>query len=149
MNKVILMGRLTRDPEIRYSNGSPPVAMASYTLAVDRAYKKEGQQNTDFINCAALGKNAEFVEKYLKKGHKMVVCGRLQVRNYEDNNGQKRSWTEVLVEDHQFAESKQTHDQRMDTYRPEAVNGSDQGYGAEPTGFMPIEEAVDDDDLPF
>lgn len=145
------MGRLTRDPEVRYSSGNPPVAIAKYSLAVDRKFKKEGQQDVDFINCRVLGKGGEFAEKYLKKGMLISVCGRLEVSNYEDKSGQKRIWTDVLVEEQNFAESKQAFESRMAS-RPNDFSGGYSGAnnsGPEPSGFMPIEESVDDDDLPF
>ena len=87
MNKVILMGRLTRDPEVRYSQGSDPVAVAKYTLAVNRRFKRQGEQDTDFIGCIAFGKAGEFAEKYFKKGQMVSIIGRLQVRSWDDNEG--------------------------------------------------------------
>ena len=89
MNKVILMGRLTRDPEVRYTQSDKPLAIARYTLAVNKAYKKEGEPDADFIPCVAYGKNGEFAEKYLNKGQRIAVVGRLQVRMWEDDKGDK------------------------------------------------------------
>ena len=106
MNKVILMGRLTRDPEIRYSQGAEPMAVARYTLAVNRRFKRQGDADADFINCVAFGRNAEFAEKFLRKGQMIGVVGRLQVRAWDDNSGQRRWSTDVVVEEHYFAESK-------------------------------------------
>lgn len=100
------MGRLTRDPEVRYTQGANPTAVARYTLAVDRRYKKDGEQNADFISCLCWGKSAEFAQKYLHQGIKIVVCGRIQTGNYTNRDGQKVYTTEVVVEEQNFAESK-------------------------------------------
>ena len=106
MNKVILMGRLARDPEVRYSQGAEPVAVAKYTLAVNRRFKRQGEQDADFINCVAFGKAGEFAEKYFKKGQMVSIVGRIQVRSWEDREG-KRNWTtEVVVEEQYFAGGK-------------------------------------------
>lgn len=123
MNKVILMGRLTRDPEVRYTQSEQPMAVARYTLAVDRRFKKAGNEQADFINCVAFNKSAEFAEKYYKKGLLVCISGRLQTRSYEDKMGQKRWTTEVIIEEQNFAESK--------------------------SAFEARQEDVDDDDLPF
>lgn len=106
MNKTILIGRLTRDPEVRYSQGAEPMAIARYTLAVDRRYKKEGEQSADFINCVAFGKNAEFAEKYLKQGTKIAVTGRIQTGSYTNKEGQKVYTTDVVIEEQEFCEKK-------------------------------------------
>ena len=94
MNKVVLMGRLTRDPDVRYSQGETPLAIARYTLAVDRRFKRNGEQDADFINCVAFGRTAEFAEKYLKQGTKMVVSGRIQTGSYTNRDGVKVYTTE-------------------------------------------------------
>ena len=109
MNKAILMGRLTRDPEIRYTQGDNPMCIARYTLAVDRRFNRNANNdgnNADFIPCVCFGKTAEFVEKYLKKGTKMAVTGRIQTGSYTNRDGVKVYTTEVVVEDQEFAESK-------------------------------------------
>ena len=111
MNKVILMGRLTRDPDIRYSQGQAPVCIARYTLAVDRKLsaeqrQKEGVQTADYIGCVAFGRNGEFAEKWLKQGTKIVVEGRIQTGKYTNRDGQTVYTTDVVVESHEFAESK-------------------------------------------
>ena len=106
MNKVILMGRLTRDPEIRYSQGENAMAIARYTLAVDRRFKRDGEQTADFISCLAFGKSAEFAEKYLHQGTKILIEGRIQTGSYTNKEGQKVYTTEVVVESHEFAEGK-------------------------------------------
>lgn len=151
MNKAILMGRLTRDPEVRYSNSAQPLAIVRYSLAVNRQFKREGQPDVDFINCVAFGKTGEFAEKYFKKGQMVAVSGRIQVSNYEDQNGQKRTSTEVVVEDQYFAESKASFQSRVGGTSQSAQTGKDTGYYADPDpeGFAPIEESVDDEDLPF
>ncbi len=151
MNKVILMGRLTRDPEVRYTQSSEPLAVARYSLAVNRRFKREGEADADFINCVAFGKAGEFAEKYLKKGMQMTVCGRLQVRSYDDQSGQKRYVTEVVIEEQDFAESKASFQQRESS----GANASFQSGKApspmsDPEGFSAIVESIDDDDdLPF
>ena len=107
MNKVILMGRLTRDPDVRYSQGENSMAIARYTLAVDRRFNRGGDENnTDFINIVAFGKAGEFAEKYLHKGTKVLVTGRIQTGSYTNKDGQKVYTTDVVAEDQEFAESK-------------------------------------------
>ncbi len=106
MNKVILMGRLTKDPDVKYSQGNQPMAIARYTLAVDRAYTKDREQTTDFITCVAFGKNGEFAEKHLHKGTKIAIEGRIQTGSYTNKDNQKVYTTDVVVEHHEFAESK-------------------------------------------
>jgi single-strand DNA-binding protein len=133
MNKVFLMGRLVKDPEIRYSRSEPSVAVCSYHLAVERRFKKQGEQDVDYIKCLSFGKSAEWAEKYLKKGTKICVIGRLQVRGWSDNDGSKRWSTEVIVEETYFAEGKAAAEKR----------------DAEEAGFMAIDESIEDDELPF
>ena len=106
MNKVILMGRLTRDPEVRYSQGENATAVARYSLAVNRRFKRAGEPEADFFNCVAFGKQAEFVERYLRQGTKMVVCGRLQTGSYTNKDGVKVNTVDIVVEEQDFAESK-------------------------------------------
>lgn len=139
MNKVILMGRLTREPEVRYSNGAEPLAVAHYTLAVNRRFKRKDEQEADFIPCVAFGKSGEFAEKYFKKGQMVSIVGRLQVRSWEDNEGKKRWTTEVIVEEQYFAESKKNSN----------AAAPKEGGQAPADGFYPIDESVEDEDLPF
>ena len=106
MNKVNLIGRLTKEPEVRYGQGENPLCVARYSLAVDRKFKKEGEQSADFINCVAFGKSGEFAEKFLKKGMKIAVSGRIQTGSYTDKDGKKVYTTDVVVEEHFFCESK-------------------------------------------
>ena len=141
MNKVILMGRLTKDPEVRYTQSGEPMAIARYTLAVNKRFKKQGEADADFIPCVAFGKQGEFAEKYLAKGRQIAVVGRLQVRNWEDNEGKKRTTTEVVVEEHYFAESKGDKNDKTD--KPQKKQDSDTD------GFYPIDDNVEDEDLPF
>lgn len=144
MNKVILMGRLTRDPEIRYSGSDSSLAIARYTLAVDRRVKTEGQATADFISCIAFGKAAEFAEKYLHKGTKIVVSGRIQTGSYTNKDGQKVYTTDVVIEEQEFAESKSAGDrEERDRQAAQAAGYTDAG-----DGFMNIPEGVDDV-LPF
>ena len=140
MNKVILMGRLTRDPEIRYANNENNTCIANYILAVDRRFKRDGDQTADFIGCVAFGKLGEFAEKYLRKGTKVVVTGRIQTGSYTNKDGQKVYTTDVVVEDQEFAESKSAATNTPS--RPE----SGQMLG---DGYMAIPDGVDDEGLPF
>ena len=144
MNKVILMGRLTRDPEVRYSQGASQTAVARFSIAVDRRFKREGGPTADFFNCTAFGKQAEFIERYLHQGTKIVAEGRIQTGSYTNKDGQKVYTTDVVVENCEFAESKNSA-------------GADNGFVAsrpEPTsaigdGFMNIPDGVEDEGLPF
>lgn len=106
MNKVILIGRLTRDPEVRYSQGEKSLAIARYTLAVERRIKREGEASADFISCVAFGKQAEHAEKYYRQGLKIAVCGRLQTGSYVNSEGTKVYTVEVVIEEQEFAEAK-------------------------------------------
>lgn len=146
MNKVILMGRLTRDPEVRYTQGEKPLAIARYSLAVNRRFKRDGQPDVDFINVVAFGRDGEFVEKYLKKGMQMTIVGRIQTGSYTDKEGNKKYTTEVIVEEHHFAESKRSFEERVSggESAPSANNSSKESTG----GFVPVDD-FEDDDLPF
>ena len=141
MNKVILMGRLTRDPEVRYGQGENSTAIARYTLAVDRRYRQEGENNADFISCIAFGRAAEFTEKYLKKGTKIVITGRIQTGSYTNRDGQRVYTTDVVVEEQEFAESKANN----------SSNGSSTAhcpYSSTEDGFINIPDGIDEE-LPF
>lgn len=139
MNRVILTGRLTRDPEVRYSQGEKSIAIARYTLAVDRKFKKEGEQSADFISCVAIGKNGEFAEKYLKQGTKIVVEGHWQTGSYTNKDGAKVYTNDCMVESHEFCESRNAN-QQSGNDRPQPVADSD--------GFMNIPDGIDEE-LPF
>ncbi|TCT13138.1 single-strand DNA-binding protein [Natranaerovirga pectinivora] len=142
MNKVILMGRLTRDPEVRYSQGANPVAIARYSLAVNRTFKREGEPDADFINIVSFGKPGEFAGKYFKKGQMVAITGRIQIRTYDDQDGKRQYFTEVIAEEQHFAESKASFENNRQT------TPAPSGDSAE--GFMPIDNSFDDeDDLPF
>ena len=145
MNKVVLMGRLTRDPEVRYSQGDVSTAVARYTLAVDRRFKRQGDDQTaDFISCVSFGKTAEFVEKYLKQGTKIAGCGRIQTGSYTNKDGQKVYTTDVVMEEVEFAESKNASVGRTD-YNPAPVPQPSQAIN---DGFMNIPDGIDEE-LPF
>ena len=136
MNKVILMGRLVKDPEVRYSQSAEPIAVARYTLAVNRRFKRQNEPEADFINCIAFGKSGEFAEKYFKKGQQVSIIGRIQVRSWSDQEGKKHWSTEVIVEEQYFAEGKKNSESK-----PVDSNKSD--------GFYTIDEDIEEDDLPF
>ena len=140
MNKVILMGRLTRDPDVRYSQGEQATAIARYTLAVDRKFKREGDQTADFIGCVAFGKLGEFAEKYLHQGTKIVVTGRIQTGSYTNKDGQKVYTTDVVVEECEFAESKNASGGNGKQNAPTPSSVGD--------GFMNIPDGIDEE-LPF
>ena len=143
MNKVILMGRLTKDPDVRWSQGEKSVAIGRFTIAVDRKFKKEGDpQTADFINCLALGKTAEFAEKYLRKGVKIALEGRIQTGSYTNKDGVKVYTTEVMVESVEFAESKASS-------TANSTAESVQTTAPDNDGFMNIPDNVDDEGLPF
>lgn len=176
MNKVILMGRLTRDPEIRYSNAAEPLAIARYTLAVDRAISRArrdaGEQAADFINCTCFGRDAEFVEKFYRKGQMVSVVGRIQVRSYDDQQGQRRWTTDIITSEHFFAESRASFEGRgggNDFNAPEGQGGyhsnsqppapahnnpqpqqpQNSQVQTPSDSFFEIDNTMDDDDLPF
>lgn len=143
MNHVILMGRLTRDPEVRYTNGDKPMCIARYTLAVDRRFKRERQDSADFIPCVAFDKYGEFVEKYCKKGTKLAVSGRIQTGSYTNRDGQKVYTTEIVVEEQEFAESKASQGGQQNTQHAQKQT-EEEGMD----GFMNIPEGIDES-LPF
>jgi len=145
MNKAVLLGRLTKDPEIRYTQSNEPLCIARYTVAVDRRFKRDGEPSADFIPCVAFGRAGEFAEKYFKKGMMVCVAGRIQVRSWEDQQGQKRWSTEVVLEEQDFAESKASFQSRGGSDIPsEPVQGE-----GDVGGFAAISETIDDEDLPF
>ena len=173
MNKVILMGRLTRDPEVRYSAGENALAIARYTLAVDRRFRRDGEATADFINCVSFGRTAEFAEKYFRQGLKIAVTGRIQTGSYTNKDGVRVYTTDVVVEDQEFAESKATASSYngggQDGFGGNQGFGGSQNYGggqsyggygqqggsrpspASAVGddFMNIPDGVDDEGLPF
>lgn len=151
MNKVILMGRLTRDPDVRYSAGENSTAVARYTLAVDRRFHRDGDATADFIGCVAFGRQAEFAEKYLRQGTKIAITGRIQTGSYTNREGQKVYTTDVVVEEQEFAESKNAGGNNGGYSAPQhsnpapSANTSDLGSA---DGFMNIPDGIDEE-LPF
>lgn len=153
MNKVILMGRLTRDPEVRYSQGERQMAIARYTLAVDRRGRNAtaGEQTADFLPCIAFDKAAEFAEKYFHQGTKLIVTGRIQTGSYTNKDGQKVYTTDIIVEEQEFAESKAAGNEQVPaaTARPNPAQTSKPKADAYGYGFMNIPDGVEDEGLPF
>lgn len=141
MNKVILMGRLTRDPDVRYTQGEEPMAIARFTLAVDRRGKRDGEASADFPSCVCFRRTAEFIEKYAHQGTKLVVVGRIQTGSYTNRDGQKVYTTDVVVEEAEFAESKAAADRNTQQTPPSSPD-----TGAD--GFMNIPDGIEEE-LPF
>ncbi len=165
MNKVVLMGRLTRDPNVRYSQGDRPMAVARYTLAVDRRFRREGEPDADFISCVAFGRQGEFAEKYLKQGTKIAITGRIQTGSYIGKDGNRVYTTDVIVEEQEFAESKASQNQYQASNQGNNFggagnyNGGGNFGGFEPAGkpapsaaagdgFMSIPDGIEEE-LPF
>ncbi len=154
MNKVILMGRLTRDPDIRYSQGERQMAIARYTLAVDRRGRRGnqdngGEQTADFISCVAFDRAAEFAEKYLHQGTKLVVTGRIQTGSYTNKEGQRVYTTDVVVEDQEFAERKAASEGSQGGSPQRRERAPKQPAAPAGDGFMNIPDGVEDEGLPF
>ena len=151
MNKVVLVGRLTRDPEVRYSQGNNATAVARYTVAVDRRFKRDGEPTADFIPCVVFGRSAEFAEKYFRQGMRVSISGRIQTGSYTNKDGNRVYTTDVVVEEQEFAESKAAASEN-------AGGGYQQAGAAAPTrpeptqaagdGFMNIPDGIDEE-LPF
>ena len=163
MNKVILMGRLTRDPEVRYSQAAEPLAIARYTLAVDRRFQRRdnsgNEQTADFISCVAFGRNGEFAEKYFRQGMRVSVSGRIQTGSYVNKDGQKVYTTDIIVDDQEFADSKGQGGDNSGFGGGNSYGGGNRGgyqQGTRPApssaigdGFMNIPDGVEDEGLPF
>lgn len=143
MNKVILMGRLTRDPEVRYTQGENPMAIVRYTLAVDRRFKRDGEPTADFINCVVFGKGAEFAEKYFRQGLRVTISGRITTGSYTNKDGVKVYTTEVTVEEQEFAESKAESESNKGANSQAAPTST-----SDNDGFMNIPDGIDEE-LPF
>ncbi len=141
MNKVVLIGRLTKDPEVKYGQGQEPMAMARYTLAVDRRRGRQQEQTADFISCVAFGKGGEFAEKYLHKGIKIAVTGRLRTGSYTKQDGTKVYTTDVLVDEQEFCESKSVAQSGTAPTQSSAQSGAIDGFMSIPDGI--------DEELPF
>jgi single-strand DNA-binding protein len=142
MNKIILCGRLVRDPEVRYTQSSNSMAVAKFTLAVDRKFKKDGEQSADFINCTAFGKTAEIIEKHVKKGVKLIVEGRWQTGSYKNKDGQTVYTNDCAVDSIEFCESRSSQQGNDNVSRPTPSTSSGDG-------FMTIPDDIDDEGLPF
>ena len=160
MNKVILMGRLVRDPEVRYTAGAEPMAVARYTLAVNRRFRKQGEAEADFIGCVAFGKSGEFAEKYFRKGQLVSVVGRVQVRNWDDNDGKKHWATDIVIEEQYFTGAARNAGGEADFAKQSTDHGGkkeggqasaprESGGQAPSDGFYPVDEGAENDDLPF
>lgn len=153
MNKVMLMGRLVKDPEVKYSQSNQDMAIARYTLAVKRRFVRQGEPDTDFINCIAFGKTGQFAEKYLRKGQMIAVSGALRISSWDDPNTNQKKWfTDVIVEDHYFAESKNASQQSApsmdyDPFMPSAEPKTQQSEENK-IGYTSIPDPTLDD-LPF
>ena len=149
MNKVVLMGRLTRDPEVRYSAGENATAVGNYTLAVDRRFKRDGEPSADFIRCVCFGRNAEFAEKYLRQGTKIVISGRIQTGSYTNRDGHKIYTTDIVIEEQEFAESKAASQNSSGSNVSYPDPAPRSAYGSVGTdGFMNIPDGIDEE-LPF
>lgn len=147
MNKVNLIGRLTKEPDVRYATGGEgknDICVARYTLAVNRRFKKDGEQTADFIRCVAFGKTAEFAEKYYSKGTKIAITGRIQTGSYQNKDGQTVYTTDVVIEEQEFAESKAASEQHKQQAEQDSAPSLPEG-----DGFMNIPEDIDDAGLPF
>ncbi len=143
MNKIILMGRLTRDPEVRYSQGANATAICRYSLAVDRKFKRDGEPDADFFSCTVFGKGAELAEKYFRQGTKILISGRVQNDNYTNRDGQKVYSVQIIVEEQEFAESKSATERARAGVSADRYTPTDAG-----DGFMHIPEGIDEE-LPF
>ena len=146
MNKVVLVGRLTRDPEVRYSQGESATAVARYTVAVDRRFKRDGEPTADFVPCVVFGRSAEFAEKYFRQGMRVAISGRIQTGSYTNKEGARVYTTDVIVEDQEFAESRGESEANRGSYQqaaPSAAPSVDAG-----DGFMNIPDGIDEE-LPF
>ncbi|MBQ7265882.1 MAG: single-stranded DNA-binding protein [Firmicutes bacterium] len=150
MNKVILLGRLARDPEVRYTQGAEPLAVCRFSIAVDRPQRRNDQasgndRTADFISCVCFGRRGETISQYFKKGNRIAVSGRLQTGDYTDSQGNKRYTTDVIVEEFDFCESKDSAAASSSAYSSPAPSPAP----AQSTGFYPVDESGDDEDLPF
>ena len=148
MNKVILMGNLTRDPEIRYSQGEKSLAIARFSIAVNRRFSRQGDTDTDFFNCTAFGKQAEFVEKYFKQGSRMLLTGRVQNDNYTNKNGERVYSVQIMADEIEFAERKSTADANASRGASNFGGGAPEPAMAADDDFMNIPDGIEDG-LPF
>lgn len=142
MNTAVLIGRLVRDVDVRYTSGDNAMCIARYTLAVDRRYKKDAQQTADFIPCVAMGRNGEFAEKYFHKGMKVAVSGHIQTGSYTNRDGQKVYTTDVIIDSQEFVESKGASQQIQS--QPAQAQSAPQN-----NDFMDVPDGLDSEELPF
>lgn len=158
MNKVVLVGRLTRDPEVRYSQGDSATAVARYTVAVDRRFKRENEPTADFIPCVVFGRSAEFAEKYFRQGMRVSVSGRIQTGSYTNRDGVKVYTTEVIIEEQEFAESRAESEANRNSYQQNSYQQNSYQQSAPAPAPMPSADAGDgfmnipdgiDEELPF
>ncbi|MCL2864923.1 MAG: single-stranded DNA-binding protein [Lachnospiraceae bacterium] len=147
MNKAVLVGRLTRDPEVRYSQGENATAIARYTVAVDRRFKRDNEPSADFIPCVVFGRSAEFAEKYFRQGMRVAISGRIQTGSYTNREGAKVYTTEVIVEEQEFAQSRDENSGNMNAYQQSAPTSPAPSADAG-DGFMNIPDGIDEE-LPF
>ena len=148
MNKVILLGRMAREPEVRFTQGNEPTAVCRFAVAVDRPYssrRTEGDATADFINCVCFGKRGESIGQYFRKGNRIAITGRLQVSNWQDNNGQRRYSTDVIVEEFEFCENKSVNS--VSANSSQTTNSSPAQPSNNNSEFFPIVD--DDEELPF
>ena len=148
MNKAILVGRLTRDPEVRYSQGENATAVARYTVAVDRRFKRDGEPTADFIPCVVFGRSAEFAEKYFRQGMRVSISGRIQTGSYTNKDGVKVYTTEVIVEEQEFAESRAESEANRASYNSQQAAPAPSPSVDAGDGFMNIPDGIDEE-LPF
>lgn len=150
MNKAIIAGRLTRDPEIRYSQGDNPIAVTRFSVAVNRRFKREGEPEADFINCVSFGKTAEFISKYFTKGRMIGIVGSIRTNSWTDNSGQKRYSTDIQVDEAEFLESKAMFEASKDVNSNfEQEQSKTPDFDQQPDDFYSIDSSVEDDNLPF
>ena len=153
MHKVILMGRLTRDPEVRYTQTGEPMAIVRYSLAVNKRFRRQNDtSDADFFNCVAFGKAGEFASRYFQKGQMVAIVGRLSNNTWQDQTGAKRTTTEIIVEEQHFAESKKAFEAsraNAGSFAGEPQTARPEPKAEEDMGFYPVDESIDDDDLPF
>lgn len=159
MNKVILIGRLARDPEVRYTQGAEPMAICRFAIAVDRPYssrRNENEKTADFLNCVAFGRRGENIGQFFKKGNRIAVIGRIQTGEYTDQSGNKRYTTDIVIDDFEFVESRAEREASSQNSSNASNFNSNSGFNAAPSnttaapeGFYSIDDGADDEDLPF
>ena len=148
MNKAVLVGRLTRDPEVRYSQGDNATAVARYTVAIDRRFKRDNEPTADFIPCVVFGRSAEFAEKYFRQGMRVAVAGRIQTGSYTNKDGVRVYTTEVIVEEQEFAQNKDEHTVAPNSFQPSAPAPAPAQNADAGDGFMNIPDGIEEE-LPF